>query len=64
MPVKIPAGMRQPITEQSLKETEREDGNIRTDLEVYMDGMDVFNFAMRVVPKSIKGNTICHRVNA
>ena len=52
--VKIPAGMRIPLTADSLIEKEREDGNIRRDTEVYMDGMDVFNFAIRVVPKSIK----------
>ena len=53
--VKIPAGgMRQRTTAASLVETGREDGNIRNDLEVYMDGMDVFNFAMSVVPKSVK----------
>jgi len=52
--VKISAGMRNPITPESLVEREREEGNIRTDLEVYMDGMDVFNFAMSVVPKSVK----------
>lgn len=53
--VKIPAGgMRQRTTAVSLMETEREDGNIRNDLEIYMDGMDVFNFAMSVVPKSVK----------
>lgn len=52
--VKIPAGMRNPISTSSLEITEREDGNFRNDLEVYMDGMDVFNFAMGVVPKTIK----------
>lgn len=52
--VKIPAGMRIPVTEESCMVTEREDGNRRSDLEVYMNGMDVFNFAIRVVPKSIK----------
>ncbi len=52
--VKIYSSMRNPITADSLVEKEREDGNIRTDLEVFMDGMDVFNFAMRVVPKGIK----------
>lgn len=52
--VKIPAGMRNPVTIDSLKEKERENNNIRTDMEVYMDGMDVFNFAISVVPKSIK----------
>lgn len=52
--VKIPAGMRQPITSESLIETEREDGNFRNDLQVYMDGMEVFNFAIKVVPKGVK----------
>ena len=59
--VKIPAGMRNPITAQSLLETEREDGNWRNDLEVYMDGMAVFNFAMSVVPSTIK--EICKETN-
>jgi len=52
--VKIHAGMRYPITPQSLEVREREDGNWRNDLEVYMDGMDVFNFAISKVPKSVK----------
>lgn len=52
--VKIPAGMRNPITQDSCMEHEREEGNFRTDLEVYMDGMDVFNFAISVVPKGVK----------
>lgn len=52
--VKIPAGMRKPLTPESLTITERENGNYRSDVEVYMDGMDVFNFAIRVVPKGVK----------
>lgn len=52
--VKVPAGMRNPITPNSLIVTEREDGNFRNDLEIYMDGMDVFNFAIKVVPKGVK----------
>ena len=52
--LKIHAGMRNPITAASCVEREREDGNIRTDLEVFMDGMDVFNFAISKVPKSVK----------
>lgn len=52
--VKIPAGMRHPITADSLVVKEREDGNFRSDLQVYMDGMDVFNFAIKVVPKGVK----------
>lgn len=52
--VKVPAGMRIPITPERLTVIEREDGNMRSDIEVYMDGMDVFNFALRVVPKGVK----------
>ena len=52
--LKIHAGMRNPITPDSCVALEREDGNIRSDLEVFMDGMDVFNFAISKVPKSIK----------
>lgn len=52
--LKIHAGMRHPVTPDSCVEREREDGNIRSDLEVFMDGMDVFNFAISKVPKSIK----------
>ena len=53
--VKIPGGgMRNRTTAESVIETLREEGNIRNDLEVYMDGMEVFNFAMSVVPKGVK----------
>ena len=47
-------GMRNPVAADSLVETVREEGNIRNDLQIYMDGMDVFNFAMSVVPKGVK----------
>lgn len=47
-------GCRNPYSEESLLEKEREDGSIGNDLEVYMNGIDVFNFTLRVVPKSIK----------
>ena len=52
--LKVHAGMRNPITSESCIEREQEEGNIRSDLEVFMDGMDVFNFAISKVPKSIK----------
>jgi len=52
--VKIPAGMRSPLTPDSLVVKEREEGNKRSDIQVYMDGMEVFNFAIRVVPKGVK----------
>ena len=52
--VKVPAGNRNPITPESLVVTEREDGNLRNDMQIYMDGMEVFNFAIKVVPKGVK----------
>lgn len=52
--VKVPAGMRNRLTSESLVVKERENGNYRSDIEVYMDGMEVFNFAIRVVPKGVK----------
>lgn len=52
--VKIPAGIRNKITAESCIVKERENGNFRNDLEVYMDGMAVFNFAIKVVPKGVK----------
>ena len=52
--VKIPAGIRNKVTPESCIESERENGNFRSDLQVFMDGMDVFNFAISVVPKGVK----------
>ncbi len=52
--IKIHAGMRNPVTADSCVEREQEDGNVRNDLEVFMDGMDVFNFAISKVPKCVK----------
>lgn len=52
--IKIHAGMRNPVTADSCIEREQEDGNVRNDLEVFMDGMDVFNFAISKVPKCVK----------
>ena len=51
----IPSGgARNPMTKQSLEPTERENGNVRSDVQIYMEGVDVFNFTMKRVPKSIK----------
>lgn len=52
--VKVPAGMRKPLTPESLVVRERENGNYRSDIEVYMDGMEVFNFAIRIIPNEVK----------
>ncbi len=51
----IPAGQgRNPTTCENLIEKEQEESNIRSENEIFMDGMDVFNFATRRVPRSIK----------
>lgn len=47
-------GMRNKITPDSCTEQVEEEGNIRNGLEVFMDGMAVFNFALKRVPRSIK----------
>jgi 3-oxoacyl-[acyl-carrier-protein] synthase-3 len=47
-------GMRNPIKAESLVKEKNTNGDIHNGLEVYMDGMDVFNFAMKRVPKTIK----------
>lgn len=53
--VKIPGGgMRNRVTPDSFIEKEREAGSVTNDLEVFMDGMAVFNFAMSVVPRGVK----------
>lgn len=43
-----------PLTNDNISEKIRENGNFRSDTELYMDGMEVFNFALSVVPKSVK----------
>ena len=45
---------RNPFYKDSLVESNREDGSIGNELQLYMNGIDVFNFTMKVVPKSIK----------
>lgn len=53
--VMIPAGQcRVPVSKANMDVVEKEEGNRRSDNQVYMNGMDVFNFALRVVPRSIK----------
>lgn len=53
--VKIPAGgMRVPATCDSFEEKTDADGCVRSALQVFMDGMDVFNFALRRVPAALK----------
>lgn len=47
-------GYRHPSSEEGFKETTDEEGNILTGEQLHMQGMDVFNFGLRVVPKGIK----------
>lgn len=47
-------GGRHGVSNQALELKEREEGNIRTEHQVYMDGMEVFNFTMREVPRNVK----------
>ena len=53
--LRIPAGCyRNPSTPETLKVKKHEDGSIRSEEHLFMDGMEVFNFTMREVPKDIK----------
>lgn len=53
--VNIKAGAgRHPANLESMEVHEREDGSLGNDTEINMNGIDVFNFTMKVVPKSIK----------
>ena len=54
--IKIDAGgYRNPSTPETLKEKVVDEyGNVRTDEHGYMNGADVFNFAIREIPKDIK----------
>ena len=53
--VKIPAGAcRLPASAETLAEKTDSEGNIRSGCEVFMNGMDVFNFAIRSVPAVMK----------
>lgn len=47
-------GYRNPSCPEGFIPHEDKDGNIRTGEQFFMDGMDVFNFGMRVEPKDIK----------
>ena len=75
--VKIKAGEgRNKTTVENLQEHTEKDGSILSDNEVFMNGMEVFNFVMRAVPRSIKdlcatqdidlasvGNLVLHQAN-
>jgi 3-oxoacyl-[acyl-carrier-protein] synthase-3 len=46
-------GSRYPVNAKNIVPIEKEDGNFRADNQVFMDGLEVFNFTLKVVPKSI-----------
>jgi 3-oxoacyl-[acyl-carrier-protein] synthase-3 len=53
--IKIPAGgARCPTNSETIITKEMEDGNFRSGHQLYMDGLEVFNFTLKVVPKSVK----------
>ena len=53
--IKMPyGGYRQPSSPEGFKKVEDAEGNIRNGEQFFMDGMDVFNFGMKVEPKDIK----------
>ena len=47
-------GCRHPFSTESLKETEIEEGIIRTPLDSVMNGMDVFSFGLKRAPEVVK----------
>jgi 3-oxoacyl-[acyl-carrier-protein] synthase-3 len=46
-------GARCPVDINNILPVEAEDGNRRSKNQVFMDGLEVFNFTLKVVPKSI-----------
>jgi len=46
-------GCRFPSSAETLIAQEREEANVRSDHQLYMDGMEVFNFTMKAVPHSV-----------
>ncbi|MEO1927137.1 MAG: 3-oxoacyl-[acyl-carrier-protein] synthase III C-terminal domain-containing protein [Nautiliaceae bacterium] len=51
----VPAGgCRKPSTEETKKAFLREDGGIRSDEDLYMNGREIFNFAIKRVPSLIE----------
>ena len=51
----VPAGgARLPFSEETAQEHMDDDGNIRTKENLFMDGSEVFNFSIEVVPQEIE----------
>jgi 3-oxoacyl-[acyl-carrier-protein] synthase-3 len=52
--LKINSGMfRNQITNESLKQYKWKDGNLRSDNQLYMDGMEIFNFTIKEIAKDV-----------
>lgn len=52
--LKVPAGgFRRPADVASAERTLRENGNVRSDEDLYMDGAEIFTFTLREVPPLI-----------
>ncbi len=47
-------GMKEPLTEESLKFVEYGENKLRRPIDVSMDGMSVFSFGFSTAPKSVK----------
>jgi 3-oxoacyl-[acyl-carrier-protein] synthase-3 len=48
--IKKAGGFRHPATVETSRRTEQENGNIRSDEDLFMDGAEIFAFAVREVP--------------
>lgn len=70
-------GFKKPLTEDSLKEKSFTDGSIRRDIDMFMDGENVFNYVVNNVPKHVRNfldriemepeefkNLVLHQANA
>jgi len=56
-------GARCPFSAESLIERKEKDGSIHRDSEVYMNGMEVFNFVMLRIPRNIKDLCAAANIN-
>lgn len=56
-------GMRHPVTVESLQEVEVEPGVIRKGTDMVVKGMDVFGFAIKQPPRSIKELVDVYRID-
>ena len=54
-------GARKPVTVDTLKFKEYEDGSLRRDIDTRMDGMSVFSFGISAAPKAVK--KLCDHFN-